>query len=496
MPTDKQKTLGKPSLFFVLLLAACACIAGFLILMSHYRYIDGDEGHFIFAGRLVLEGKAPYQDFFYQQMPLMPYIYAAWFWLTGVSWYGARLLNALFGTFSVLLLGWCVYKELHKKYAALAAMLLCTANMVVFVWFSPVKVHSPSFFLLIAAYALWSFAPERQRNSIRLLAGLLIAFSLNIRLMMLVVIPAFYLDLWLTKHNGPQKWTQALYFTLGLALGCCFDYYFLATSPVNFFFDNIGYHAIRTNSGLIANFHQKLEIFKELIGLDLKRGLASFQQLCLTAGSCAYFILMLSKKRITLSMSILVLLTTVNLLPTPTFLQYFSVTIPFMILQSVAFVTLVWPRLQQVSVRVSTGLLVCGLLYLAAVPGSFQEFTFAAPANGEKTIPNMKATAQYIDSINPLHRPFLADWPGYYIATKSPCFPGMENNFGLEAAKSVSPEFGKKCKLFHPNELAYELKQDDLLVVVRDPFVGNTLHKFNYFLNRQIGNSFIYLKQR
>ena len=464
--------------------------------MGYLRYIDGDEGHFIFAGKLVTQGKAPYQDFFYQQMPLMPYIYAAWFWLTGVSWNGARLLTALISIFSTFIVGWCVFKESHKKYAAVAALLLMAACTTVFVWFSTVKVHALSFLLLIMAYAIWSYAPGRERKILRCVVGVLIAFSLNIRLMMLVVIPAFYLDLWLDKTCYSKKWPQALYFTLGLVLGCGMDYYFLAVCPECFFFDNIGYHAIRSGDGFIADFQQKLDIFNQVTGIGLKWGLSSFQQLVLTLASCGYFILKLAQKRITLSMSILILLTGVNLLPTPTFLQYFSVTIPFMVIQSVVFFTLLGPRLNKPLIYgLSAGLLVCGVLYLQAIPGAFQAFTFSAPANGEKTIPNMNATAKYIDSINPPDLPFLADWPGYYVASESPSFQGLENNFGFDAAKVISHELARKCKLILPRELINQLKFGNLLVVVRDPYIGDTLRRYNYLPHKRIGNSFIYLKK-
>ncbi len=484
--------------FFVLLLATCAVMGGIFTFMAVFRYIDGDEGHFIFAARLVLEGKTPYTDFFYQQMPLMPYIYAGWFWLTDVSWYGARFFSALLGVASGLLLGWCVYKELRKPYAALAAILLYATNTVVFVWFSPVKVHSLSFFLLIAGYALWSYAPGRQRGILRFLVGLLIAFSLNIRLMMLVVIPGFYLDLWLNKELQQRRWTQALFFTLGLLVGCGMDYYFLAVCPECFFFDNIGYHAMRSGAGFIADFQQKLEIFYELTGVTLKYGLASFQQLCLTMASCAYFILMLRQKRITLDMSVLVLLTAVNLLPTPTFLQYFSVTVPFMVIQSVILFTRLWTRLQQPGVHVLAcvlTLLLC-LPYLAAVHDTCIGFSFTAPANGEQTIANMNATARFVDAINPERRPFLAEWPGFYVATESPEYPGLENNFAFEAAKGVDAHLRAKCKLFHPSQLAYLLQTDNMLVVVRAPDLTEMLSHFGYVLVRRMENSAIFAKKQ
>ncbi len=495
--TNHPKHRFNSALFYTLFFTTCAILCGIYAFMAVFRYIDGDEGHFIFAAKLILAGKTVYTDFFYQQMPLMPYLYAGWFWLTDVSWYSARFFTALLSVVSGLLLAWCVYKELRKPYAALAALFLYAANTVIFVWFSTAKVHSLSFFLLIAGYALWRYAPGRQRGLLRFLVGVSIAFSLNIRLMMLVVIPAFYLDLWLNKEIVQKRWTQAAYFTLGLLLGCSMDYYFLAVCPECFFFDNIGYHAIRSSAGFIADFQQKLEIFYELTGITLKYGFASFQQLCLTIASCVYFILMLREKRITLDMSILALLTLVNLLPTPTFLQYFSVTVPFMVIQSVILFVRLWPRIKASGVRVlsvAVTLLLC-LAYAAAVHDTCIGFSFTAPANGEQTIDFMNTAAEYVDAINPQRRPFLADWPGFYVATESPEYPGLENNFGFEAAKEVSAEIRTECKLLHPKQLAFLLRNENMLVVVRDPLVATTLNKFGYLMDKQIGNCAVFVKK-
>ncbi|MEN8184892.1 MAG: hypothetical protein ABFS46_20415, partial [Myxococcota bacterium] len=59
------------------------------------RPVDGDEGYYLMAARLVLEGGVPYRDFFFPQMPLLPYVYAAWLELLGASWYAGRALSVL-----------------------------------------------------------------------------------------------------------------------------------------------------------------------------------------------------------------------------------------------------------------------------------------------------------------------------------------------------------------------------------------------------------------
>src|SRR5260370_42211234 len=61
--------------------------------VARYRLIDGDEGFYLMASRLVFEHRVPYRDFFFTQMPLLPYIYGLWMRAIGTSWVSARKLS-------------------------------------------------------------------------------------------------------------------------------------------------------------------------------------------------------------------------------------------------------------------------------------------------------------------------------------------------------------------------------------------------------------------
>lgn len=69
-----------------------------------WRYVDGDEGSYLAAAALVGDGRLPYRDFLYPQTPLFPYVYGAWAFVTGESWYAARLLSAVFAAATGVLL--------------------------------------------------------------------------------------------------------------------------------------------------------------------------------------------------------------------------------------------------------------------------------------------------------------------------------------------------------------------------------------------------------
>src|SRR5271169_700175 len=78
----------------------------FFLYVSRHRFIDGDEGFYLLASRLVLAHKTPYLDFFYTQAPLLPYVYAIWMKFVGVTWVSGRTLPALLTTLLGLLMFW------------------------------------------------------------------------------------------------------------------------------------------------------------------------------------------------------------------------------------------------------------------------------------------------------------------------------------------------------------------------------------------------------
>src|SRR5256885_6451239 len=94
----------RPAVIYGLLAILMAAV---FVPMSLYRLVDGDEGTYLLVSRLVAEGQLPYHDFFYPQMFLLPYVYGAWMKLVGYSWYGARLLSAVFS----VMLGLLVYRQ-------------------------------------------------------------------------------------------------------------------------------------------------------------------------------------------------------------------------------------------------------------------------------------------------------------------------------------------------------------------------------------------------
>src|SRR2546422_1245291 len=176
-------------------------LAAVFVPMSLFGLVDGDEGTYLLVSRLVIEGQLPYHDFYYPQMFLLPYVYGAWMTLVGYSWYGARLLSAVFS----IALGLLVHRQVtlltgQRAWGALAAVLFAFSSLA-FGWYPLVKTYALPTLLLFAAYAVLS-TPSRWRWAA---CGLLLGLATDCRVYLIVVAPAVLLELYLTEDDAKPR---------------------------------------------------------------------------------------------------------------------------------------------------------------------------------------------------------------------------------------------------------------------------------------------------
>src|SRR5260370_28979638 len=81
-PTSTERRSTKATAYPKLIALVVSSSLLYLASLFYYaatRPIDGDEGFYTTAARLVWVGMTPYKDFFFQLVPLLPYLYS-WFW--------------------------------------------------------------------------------------------------------------------------------------------------------------------------------------------------------------------------------------------------------------------------------------------------------------------------------------------------------------------------------------------------------------------------------
>src|SRR5947208_13127051 len=141
-----------------LVLLLCCLDFAVLVYYATVRRVDADEGFYTTAARLVWEGKAPYRDFFYQQAPLLPYIYS-WVWAVHPrSLLAMRFLSAACGGMAVLLWGWCLLSlKRPPPKVALATFVAVVLNPYWVSWNVVVKTFAVANLLMsVAAICLYA----------------------------------------------------------------------------------------------------------------------------------------------------------------------------------------------------------------------------------------------------------------------------------------------------------------------------------------------------
>jgi Dolichyl-phosphate-mannose-protein mannosyltransferase len=134
-------------------LAAVAVLqAAFLVPIGLIQPVNGDEGFYAMAAKLVAHGHMVYVDFWYQQAPLLPYVYGAWLRVFGQSWYSLRLLSCLLA----IVLGTLLYRHVSirssSRWLGGIAVLSYASAPTVLTWFVLIKTYALSSLLLFVGY--------------------------------------------------------------------------------------------------------------------------------------------------------------------------------------------------------------------------------------------------------------------------------------------------------------------------------------------------------
>ena len=464
-------TKAKLALVFVVLTQFA-----FFSFVAGHRFIDGDEGAFLLAAKLVLMHKRPYLDFFYQQAPLLPYVYAAWMKVAGLTWSAGRILCVLLAT----LLGGLIYQHVlsltQRCLAALIAVSLYITSTLVFAWFSVVKTHCLAGVLLFASYAVITRNSTRFSRWPLAVAGTLLGLSIDTRSYVLLLIPVF---LWWVYANS-EHWDGARstgWFCLGLVVGMLPSLYLFICSPDAFVFNNLRYHSLRTGAGLIGWWQEKVFTLIELfIGGPEANGLQWSILFFVSLG----FVFAIKQRKYPprLAFVIAVVLAFVCLLPTPAYLQYFSLCVAFLVVSAVCVAAEFYSQLESLREK-RTVLAVCLVTLIGYVVfGAYDLRSYAFTGNGvpgvhiaqdraDWSLQRVVKVSRAIDEISYRNEPVASFWSGDIFQTKTQSIAGLESPFSLTVAEKLSPEQRAKYHIVTLGELeaSFALRQPRIVVI-------------------------------
>ena len=206
-----------------------------------FRQINLDEGWYLWASKLVYEGKLPYRDFAFPQGPLLPYVYGAFLRLFGEGLYQGRLLTVLLGCVSILL-GIRLARRLGGEQTVLIFLLLqiTTLLAVAFQYTYTATYALATCFLIASILCALSDLPEMPRA---VLTTVLWALATGTRISVAVAIVPLALYLVATSH---RRWRTALVMgaTALIVLSLVFGPFLLQARDV-LFYNIFGFHTDR-----------------------------------------------------------------------------------------------------------------------------------------------------------------------------------------------------------------------------------------------------------
>jgi len=460
----------------LLLIPVSLLLMGFFSFVALHRFVDGDEGFYLLTSRLLLLHKTPYLDFFYNQGPLLPYVYAGWMKVAGVSWTSARIFAALLTTILGVLIYEQVCHETRRWIAALCAVVLFASATFVFAWFPVAKTFSLAGLLLFGAYAIVSRLPVSPRWLIAI-SGLLFGLSADTRSYVAGLAPVFVgWIFW--KSEKASRIARLLWFAGGCLLGIAPSLALFAASPDRFLFNNLGFHAIRSDEGVIGAWRWKVPIARLVMFGAQDNGL-QFTIVALTA-FVLIFLMRMRRDSAVLAFLIAFFLGFICILPSPPHTQYFCMCMPFLIVAVACATNDYLDSLPHSSAKWTAAvacLLLFAIFFVEGVSGIRNYLITGANVIGIKgsrdapnwTLQRVREVSGAIDELALPNEEIASFWPGYIFQSKALPYPGYESDMGTIVSRKLSPE---KRARYHISSLA-EIEDGFAAHTPRIVVVGN-----------------------
>ena len=235
-----------------------------LLFLILFRKVNLDEGWYLWASKLVLEGKLIYRDFVYTQTPLLPYVYGTSQKLLGEGLYQGRIVTSLFTGLTILLCTVIVYRRavqiasaaapadaetIHGRkqghLAAFAFLLLFGTSYYALAYLTYTATYALATLLLISALAVVvHFLQDGQSETVRnVLATILMIAAIATRLSILAAGPPLFLFL---IFSSQRRWRAFIWIAISGALVTCLLLgSFWVLSDGMMIYDIFGFHTDR-----------------------------------------------------------------------------------------------------------------------------------------------------------------------------------------------------------------------------------------------------------
>jgi len=482
----------------------------FFLWIGLTRFIAPDEGFYLLAARLVMQGQLVYDDFFYPQMPLFPYLYGIWLALFGFTWDQARIFASLLSFLCAALVYFPLKRWTNTGLAICGLLLFVTSGLVVG-WFPTAKTYNASTLLCLLSYLLLCRDLVGKHPALIFTSGVLIGLTVNCRLFYAVLVPVFIL--WVFLQCKEHRYRNTALFVLGGFLTLLPHLYLAIVDWASYWFNNLGYHRLRSEMAPEQVAEHRRFMIEVALGLRQEARSDGFQLPILLLGTALHFVHRLVSKRVPdMAFWIGAILFFVSLTPVPIHLQYFCVSVPFFAICTILFVYegIFQANLGRVkSLVLKTSSFVLLIVYLSATPNAIQRHivtgygVHGVEEGTEET--SRYHTAQLVSKeIDLLTSPgeiILSQWPGYIFESHAMPYPGTENQFWVRVGHRLNQQEREHFKIVNRPEFRSIVTDPDLRIVViesqrqRRYFRGRILEENSFELAKEINGVYIYRRK-
>ena len=430
--------LSRPA---ALLLFIGICVAQGVLLgaVAAHRAVNADEGFYMAAGWQVLARRRLYADFFFPQMPYLPYVEAAVMAVTGPSLFAGRAISVVTGAVLAGCLALTAARNTGKVVVGIAIGLAYGMHSLTLNYLSIAKTYGLANLALVGAFLL--LVAPTAGEALTLVAGVSAGLAVGTRL------PTIAAVLVLLAWSSQRGVRHVLAFCVGCVIGSLPWLWAAAQDPQNFWFCNAGFHSLRREIfGFGPILLQKTRVLAKwvllpqnlLLWMLALAGLRRRPWQALPAAACAGA------------------LAAAYLLATPTYLEYLTQVIPFLLLAAIPALAVLLQRRK----------LMLGLasLYVVGLVVAWR----AAPedtARGGKArlwrLSTVETVADYLREHSTSNDRILSWWEGYPFLAQRTGFTGVgfwESN----AARKLPPDARRRFHLLHTDDIRQ-------LVVAREP---------------------------
>ncbi len=410
------------------------------------RGVNADEGFYLAAGRNALEGRRIYADFFFPQMPYLPWLLAALFRPFGVSLEVGRAACVAAAALSAALLAFLSWQQQRRVAVTVMLSLLYIGSALLVNGMAIIKTAALANLLLLAAFAPLSTGLARH-GAWAFVAGAAAGGAIGVRLPVAPVTLVFAL---LALRLG---WRPLAWFAVGGIAASLPWLIALARHPEEFWFCTVTFHAVRREISGWPILLQKAGVLAKWLFLPQQA------LIWVLAGYGCWR----APREVWPSAACAIVLALAYLAATPTYLEYMTQVLPFLLVTALPALAVLAARPRLAAVVLAAYLI--GLYPLARSAPRGSDIAAKRSLWSRATVDEVTAAIQRESAPG---EPVLSWWEGYPVLSQRPGVLGVgfwESN----VARKIDADAARRFHVLQRDELrAVIRRREPAAIVVAD----------------------------